>query len=165
MIVGLVATSFNQAWSPFLFRKLTENDARSRVRIVKFTYIYMAAIAIFALVLSVAAPWFLAFFVGPEFRGAYQYVFWVALGYAANGMYLMVAHYIFFAKKTHLLAVVTLVSAIVNVLLNYFLIRAHGPIGAAQASAASFFVSFVLTWILAARVYDMPWRVWRAEQP
>ncbi len=159
MVVGLVATSFNQAWSPFLFQKLTEDDPQSKIRIVRFTYVYIVAITAFALLLSLAAPWLLALFVGPEFRGAYQYVFWVALGYAANGMYLMVAHYIFYVKKTHLLAGITFFSAIVNMVLDYVLIRAHGPIGAAQASAGSFFVSFVLTWILAARVYKMPWRL------
>jgi O-antigen/teichoic acid export membrane protein len=163
MIVGLVATSFNQAWSPFLFQKLTENNPDSKVRIVRFTYLYIVAIAAFAVMLSLAAPWFLAIFVGSEFRGAYQYVSWVALGYAANGMYLMVAHYIFYVKKTHLLAAVTFSAAVVNIVLNFFLIRANGPIGAAQASAASFFVSFVLTWILAARVYKMPWLIWNRE--
>jgi O-antigen/teichoic acid export membrane protein len=162
MIVGLVATSFNQAWSPFLFQKLKEDNPHSKARIVRFTYVYIVAIVAFALLLSVAAPWCLAIFVGPEFRGAYHYVVWIALGYAANGMYLMVAHYVFYAKKTHLLAVVTFFAAIVNVALNYILIRANGPIGAAQASAASFFVSFVLTWMLAARVYKMPWRIWEA---
>ena len=60
-------------------------------------------------------------------------MFWVALGYAANGMYLMVAHYIFFTKQTHLLAVITVFSAAMNMLLNYLLINANGPIGAAQA--------------------------------
>ncbi|MEO5740824.1 MAG: oligosaccharide flippase family protein [Vicinamibacterales bacterium] len=163
MIVGLVATSFNQAWSPFLFQKLKEDNPHSKIRIVRFTYLYIVAIAVFALILSLAAPWFLSVFVGPEFRGAYRYVMWVALGYAANGMYLMVAHYIFYAKKTHLLAAVTFFAAIVNIVLNYVLIRANGPIGAAQASAASFFVSFVLTWLLAARVYKMPWRIWNDD--
>ena len=163
MIVGLVATSFNQAWSPFLFQKLKEDNPHSKVRIVRFTYAYIVAIALFALILSLTAPWFLAVFVGSEFRGAYHYVVWIALGYAANGMYLIVAHYVFYAKQTHLLAAVTFFAAVVNIVLNYILIRANGPIGAAQASAASFFVSFVLTWMLAARVYKMPWRVWEAQ--
>jgi O-antigen/teichoic acid export membrane protein len=165
MIVGLVGTSFNQAYSPFLYKKLTEGDADAKVRIVKFSYLFIAGITVFALLLSAVAPWFLGFFVGPQFRGSYEYVFWVALGYAANGMYLMVAHYVFFAKKTHLLAAVTFTSAVGNVALNYFLIKANGTIGAAQASAISFFVSFVLTWILSARVYPMPWRLWRANHP
>jgi O-antigen/teichoic acid export membrane protein len=161
MIVGLVGTSFNQAWSPFLYLKLTAGDAHSKVRIVQFTYAYIVGIAMFALLLSAVAPWFLGFFVGAEFRGSHAYVFWVSLGYAANGMYLMVAHYVFYAKQTHLLAVVTVLAAALNILLNYVLIRANGPIGAAQASTVSFSVSFVLTWLLAARVHPMPWRFWQ----
>lgn len=160
MIIGLLATSFNQAWSPFLFAKLAQGDAESRIQIVKFTYAYIPAILLLACGLSLAAPWFLSIFVGPEFHDAYRYVFWISLGYAVNGMYLMVANYIYHAKKTHLLAWITLFTAVVNITLNYVLIRANGPIGAAQASAASFFVGFVLTWILSARVCRMPWRVW-----
>ena len=163
MIVGLAATSFNQAWSPFLFEKLKEDDFRSKLKIVKFTYVYIPAIVAFALVVSLVAPWFLTTFVGAAFRDAHRYVLWVGLGYAANGMYLMVANYIFYAKKTHLLSMVTLIAAAVNIVLTYVLIRVNGAIGAAQATAASYFLSFVLTWALSARVYRMPWRVWNVE--
>lgn len=163
MIVGLLATSFNQAWSPFLFAKLTQGDPEARIRIVKFTYAYILGIVVVACSLSVIAPWFLSNFVGSEFQEADKYVFWIALGYAVNGMYLMVANYIYHARKTHLLAWVTLSTAAVNILLNYVLIRANGPIGAAQASAASFFLGFMLTWILSAKVCPMPWRVWNVK--
>lgn len=157
MVVGLFATSFNQAWSPFLFEKLREGSDRTKARIVKFTYLYMVGIAVFALVLGIAAPPFMAVFVGPEFQESSAYVFWVSLGYAANGMYLMIAHYIYFVKKTYLLAWITFFAAVVHIVLNYVLIETNGAVGAAQASAGSFAVSFVLTWILAARVYRMPW--------
>lgn len=160
MIVGLLASSFNQAWSPFLFAKLKAGDPESKIRIVKFTYAYFPAILVMALLLSLVAPWLLSVFVGPEFRGADRFVFWVALGYAFNGMYLMVVNYIYHEKKTHLLAWITLLTGVVNVALNYVLISENGAIGAAQASAASFLVGFVLTWILSARVCRMPWRVW-----
>lgn len=160
MIIYLLATSFNQAWSPFLFEKLKENNNVTKIRIVKFTYLYNVGIIVLALALSLVAPWFLEFFVSKGFQGAYKYVFWIALGYAANGMYFMVVNYIFYVKKTHILAWITFISAGINVILNYFLIKANGAIGAAQATTVSFFVSFILTWILSARVYKMPWRVW-----
>jgi O-antigen/teichoic acid export membrane protein len=161
MIIGLIATSFNQAWSPFLFDKLNENKIDVKIKIVKFTYIYSAVIIFLALLLSLTAPWFLEFFVSKDFYGAYKYVFWVALGYAANGMYFMVVNYIFYVKKTYILAWITIFAAIVNVILNYFFIKANGAIGAAQATAVSFLLSFVLTWALSARVYKMPWCFWK----
>lgn len=160
MMIGLLATSFNQAWSPFLFEKLKENNSAVKIRIVKFTYLYDAGIIVLALALSLVAPWFLELFVSKNYHSAYKYVFWIAMGYAANGMYFMVVNYIFYAKKTYILAWITFISAGINVILNYFLIKANGAIGAAQAMTVSFFVNFILTWILSAKVYNMPWRVW-----
>jgi len=160
MIIGLLAVSFNQAWSPFLFEKLKENNIGTKIRIVKFTYLYNVGIIVLALTLSIVAPWFLKFFVSKDFHCAYKYVFWIALGYAANGMYFMVVNYIFYVKKTYILAWITFSSAGINVVLNYFFIKANGAIGAAQATTVTFFISFILTWILSARVYKMPWRVW-----
>ncbi len=157
MIIGLLATSFNQAWSPFLFEKLKENNIGTKIKIVRFTYLYNIGIIVLALALSLIAPWFLEFFVSKDFHYAYKYVFWIALGYAANGMYFMIVNYIFYVKKTYILAWITFGSAGINIFLNYFLIKTNGAIGAAQATTITFFISFILTWILSARVYKMPW--------
>jgi len=157
MIIGLLATSFNQAWSPFLFEKLKENNNATKIWIVKFTYLYYVGIIILVLALSLIAPWFLKFFVSKDFHCAYKYVFWIALGAAANGMYFMVANYIFYVKKTYILSWVTIFSACINVVLNYFFIKANGAIGAAQATTITFFMQFIMVWILSAKVYKMPW--------
>jgi O-antigen/teichoic acid export membrane protein len=162
-IIELVASSFNQAYAPWLFRHLSEDDPAAKRRIVKLSYIYFVAILCFAVGLSLAVPWFLTFFVGKNFVGAGKYVFWIALGYACNGMYYMVANYIFFAGKTAVLARLTFVTALLNIAFNYLLIKLNGPIGAAQASALAFFISFILTWILSARVYEMPWSLKRTS--
>jgi len=159
MIIGLLTTAFNNAWSPFLFEKLKENDYSTKKKIVKFTYLYFVCIIALALALSFIAPFFLKFFVGKSFHSAYKYVLWIALGYAAHGMYLMVVNYIFYVKKTYILAWLTLFTSFTHIILNYFLIKAKGPIGAAQATTFTFFVSFVLTWILSSKVYKMPWNL------
>lgn len=157
MIMGLLVASFNKAWSPFLFEKLKGNKYSTKIKIVKVTYLYGMGIIALALILSFVAPLFLKYFVDKSFYSAYKYVPWIAFGYAANGMYYMVAYYIFYVKKTHILAWITLFSAGINVVLNYFLIKANGAVGAAQATTITFFVNFGLTWILSAKVYKMPW--------
>lgn len=159
MIIGLLASSFNLAWSPFLFEKLKENNYFTKLKIVKLTYLYDICIIVAALALSFIAPYFFKFFVSKNFYFAYKYVLWISLGYAFNGMYFMVVSYIFYVKKTYILAWVTFFSAGINIVLNYFFIKANGAIGAAQATTITFFVRFILTWILSARVYKMPWRV------
>jgi len=157
MIISLLVSSFNKAWSPFLFEKLKEDNFLTKIKIVKFTYLYSAGIIIMALALSFIAPYFLRFFVHKSFYSAYKYVLWIALGYAATGMYYMVTNYIIYAKKTYILAWITFFSACINIILNYFMIKANGAIGAAQATTITFFLSFILTWILSAKVYKMPW--------
>ncbi|GAG28587.1 unnamed protein product, partial [marine sediment metagenome] len=159
MIIGLLAHSFNLAWSPFLYEKLKENNYSTKMKIVKFTYLYDIGIVFLALALSFIAPYFLKFFVSRNFYFAYKYVLWIALGYAFQGMYFMVVNYIFYVKKTYILAWVTFTSAGVNIVLNYFFIKANGAIGAAQATTITFFVQFIMVWVLSAKVYKMPWKL------
>jgi O-antigen/teichoic acid export membrane protein len=157
MIIEVLAASFNAAWSPFFFEKLQQGREESKRKIVVFTYIYGAAIVILALLLSAVAPAFLRFFVGKNFYGSSQYVFWIALGFAANGLYYMAANYIFYAKKSHILAWTTLLSAGLNILLNYVLIRKNGAVGAAQATAITFALTFLTVWLCSMKVCPMQW--------
>lgn len=159
MIIGLLATSFNQAYSPWLFAKLKLDDNRSKIKIAKLTYIYFIVILFFAIALSIIAPWFLSFFVGEKFSDSSDFVFWIALGGAFTGMYYMVCNYIFYAQKTSILAKITFLSSIINIGLNYLLIKINGAIGAAQATALTSMIFFLLTWFISAKVYKMPWKI------
>jgi len=159
MVVDIVCSSVNKAFVPWLYRRLSENAPGQKVRIVKLTYAYYFGIALFALSIAAVAPWFLSVFVGDKFAGAYVYTKWIALGYAFNGMYYMVANYAFYAEKTYALAPVTAITAVINIGLNYLLIKVNGPVGAAQASALALLVQFLLTWAMSTRIYPMPWNL------
>jgi O-antigen/teichoic acid export membrane protein len=156
-IIGIIQDSFNKAWVPWLYERLKKDDDNEKIRIVKITYIYFVAILLLAIVFSLMAPWFLTFFVGDKFTESGKYIFWIAIGYAFNGMYKMVTNYIFYAEKTSYLAWVTFLTALLNVVFTYLFIKINGPIGAAQGTALAFFISFVLTWLLSQKVYKMPW--------
>ena len=41
--------------------------------------------------------------------------------------------------------------------LSYFFIKENGSIGAAQATTISFFITFILVWLLSSKLYPMPW--------
>lgn len=157
MIIGVIALAFNSAWVPWFYKKLnTDSDLHKR-NIVKITYAYILIILCAAGVLTWLSPWFMQILVGEAFYGATKFIMWVTLGYAFNGMYLMVINYMFYVEKTSILAWLTLISVLVNAFFNYILIRKYGAIGAAMATTLSFAVQFLLTWILANRIYKMPW--------
>lgn len=156
-IVGIFASAFNNAYSPYLFEKLKNITDENKFKIVKFTYFYFIGIIVFAIGLSTIFAFILPYFIGEKFQGANKFIIWIALAYAFNGMYMMVVNYIFYVKKTHLLSMITISMSIIHVLLSYLLIKSFGAIGAAYASFISFFITFILVWRISAKVYNMPW--------
>jgi len=160
-IIHLLMHSFNNAWVPFLYKNLQENKYDMKVKIVKLTYIILGAVFLMAVFLSYIAPYFLHIFVGKAFQESTKFVIWIALASAANGMYYMYVNYILYVKKSMILSWITLSSAVINVILNYFLIKANGAIGAAQATTITAFVILGLVWVFAAKYYSMPWLWWR----
>lgn len=159
-IIGFIEHSFNLAFVPWLFEKLSLNDSSVKKKIVKFTYIYFLLILLLVLILTVSVPWIFRVFIDKKFEGSQVFVFWIALSFAFSGMYKMVTNYIFYVKKTQLLAWVTFGSALLNIVLNYFLINIFGAVGAAISAAIVSFCFFVFTWILSNKVYEMPWGIW-----
>lgn len=157
-LIGLAAAAFNQAYVPWLFRKLNMNSAQEKTKIVRFIYLYCFFIMVFAVGLGTLAPSLMNVLVDVQFQGSAMYVIWIALGYAFGGMYYMVVNFIFYAEKTHLLAMVTFMGAMINIVCNYLFIRWNGAIGAAQATSLMYLLTFLLVWCLSSKVYPMPWR-------
>jgi O-antigen/teichoic acid export membrane protein len=157
MILGVLSESYNNAWGPWLLKKLKEDNFAVKVNIVKYTYLYFAAIILLSLLISVMAPWFFKVFVGKEFQDATVYIVWIVLGFAFSGMYKTVSNYIYFIEKSYILMWITVTAACLNIILNYILIRTNGAVGAAQATTIVNFVFFLLTWLAAIKYYQMPW--------
>jgi O-antigen/teichoic acid export membrane protein len=159
MIIGILEDSFNRAYVPWLYERLKRDQYSEKIMIVKLTYAYFVSIICLALALGAIAPWFLSFFVGPQFAGSGQFVLWIAVGFAFNGMYKMVVNYIFYMRKTYILAWVTFSTGIGSIVINYFAIKYWGAIGAAYTYALIGFITFLLVWLLSSKVYPMPWNL------
>jgi O-antigen/teichoic acid export membrane protein len=151
-LISVLEHSFNQAWAPWLFERLKRRGPGDDILVSRITWIYNVSILALAFALAILAWEFLGTILGQRYANSAHFVFWLSLGNAFNGMYKMVANQIFFANKTYLLSFVTFVVGVVNVVLTYALISAHGSLGAAQASAAALFLSYFLTARISSRV-------------
>lgn len=165
LIVSVLATAFNRAWVPYLFRQLTEGGQDARRRIVQITYVYFIMILAGAALLGVSARLFLPHFLGPAFGESAGMVGWIALGYAFNGMYLMVVNQLFYARKTGWLATASVMAGAAHAVISYLLIARFGLRGAAIATTVSFGLMFVSSWVLSARACPMPWSLRRGAVP
>jgi len=161
-LINLLTSSFNVAYVPWLYERLKLGDEKTKIKIVKFTYSYFVLILIFSLFFGLVSPYFLGVLLGNSFSDSSSFVIWISLGYAFNGMYLMVVNYLFYAQRTKELAAVTFITAILNVILNYVFINESGAIGAAQATSITFLIKFILVWYISQRMYKMPWNLKKA---
>ena len=157
LVIELFAVSFNSAYAPWLYRRLTDADDRVRRRLVRYTYVGFAGMMMLALAVAIVMPWLAGQLLDPRYAESARFVPWFAVGFLFSGLYYLVTNYIFYAQRTGWLAVVTITTALINIPLTYVLIKLNGGLGAAQAMAISFGLSFLLTWIVSQRVYPMPW--------
>jgi O-antigen/teichoic acid export membrane protein len=157
MIALIVQQSFNQAWVPYLFKNLKIGLLENKIKIIKISYISILFFMILPFFIELLNPLFFNFFINEKFIDAMSYVFWIALGYSLLGMYKVVTNYIFYKKKVKLLSMMTFLSLLINLILNYILIHKYGAIGVAYGTAITVAIFFIIAFIIANRVHKMPW--------
>jgi O-antigen/teichoic acid export membrane protein len=158
MVVMLFTDAFIKAWSPWFYKSLVNPTDSKKEKIVKYTYIYIVVIFILAIFISIAGTFVLPYFVDEKFYGASEFILWISLGYAVQGVYKIIFPYLVHISKTSFLAFSTVTAAILNLLFNYILINEFGTIGAAYATILAFAVSAFLVFWYQNRHYYMPWK-------
>ncbi|MDD5617701.1 MAG: oligosaccharide flippase family protein [Candidatus Omnitrophica bacterium] len=156
-VIAFIILAFGLAWNPVLYERLNAASQALKIKLVRFTYSYLAVLFLLALLLSIFSPYIIRILVGARFYGSSQFIFWLSMGWVMYGMNIMTLSYIYYSKKTYFLYIIALVSIVVNAVLNYIFIKLNGPIGAAQAMFLTFLSRAVLTWYFSHRAYPMPW--------
>ena len=160
MIMSVLVSAFHKAWTPYLYKLLSNSPTKEiKEKVVKITYAYFVIIFMLAILFSYLANILIPYFLGAKFIGASEYIIYFMIAFAFQGMYFMVVNYIFYEKKTYILAYITFGTAIIHIGLLYWLIAKNGSIGAAQATMISFAITFFAIWFYASKVYNMPWNI------
>jgi O-antigen/teichoic acid export membrane protein len=164
MVIYLLMNSANQAWIPWIYGHLKSNNSHSQKKIVMATYLgilgFLAATGLFIFV----APALVDLLVGKEFKDASAVVPWISIGFFWVACYAMVTPYLYYLRRTSELAIIGVISSFANMGLNYVLISYNGWVGAAQATCIAYFISAVLTGVVAVRLYPMPWNMFKGYE-
>lgn len=160
-IVMIATDAINKAFSPWLYRNLGDTTDAALRKIVKLTYFYyVVALAVSALFFM--CPWNIAsIFGGPNYSDAGPLIPFFILGHCIGGMYFMVVNYIFYTGRTGYLSAATLISGLIGIAICYVLIGQIGLLGAGVAFVISKLIHFLLTWLISASIFPMPWLLWR----
>jgi O-antigen/teichoic acid export membrane protein len=157
MVVLMIETAFSRAWLPFFYETVNKNNRVDDLRIVKVTYIYIAGLIVFSLSFGLFGKHLLYFMVDKKFFAAGQFIFLISMAYCFDGIWKMFIGYLIHKGRTKTYSYIILISAIVNIVLNYILLQKIGLIGAAWATFISFGVGAILTIFAGCRSYPMPW--------
>lgn len=156
-VLDFIAGGVGLAIMPALFNKLKEPSHQSKVRIVQKTYVYFAFLFVLTLLWIVVSPFVLTIIAGKQFEGAVRYIPLVSFAFFFNAVFRVFSLYITYSKKTYYLTYAIIISSLVNLVLNYFLIKRNGAIGAAQSTLISYLVNLLFAWYFAFKAYPMPW--------
>jgi O-antigen/teichoic acid export membrane protein len=159
MVVIIIQNSLNQAWVPWLYKRLAMKDKEVNLKVVKTIYAFLVIFPATALCLGAIAPVLIGFLIGPQYASSAPLVTWIALGYSFNGMYKLMTNFIFYAEKTHYLGFTTMLSAFLYIPSVYIATLNFGLAGAGVSVMVNFALMFLVVWLVSSKVYKMPYRL------
>ena len=156
LIMEFIVMSFQMAWGPIMFSVANKSDAKLIYSKV-FTY-YSIFFLFFSLAISVYAEEVISLLTVPQYFSAYKVVPVISLSYVLHGYYFVTAVGINLRNKTYYFPIIMGVSALVNLILNYFLIPSFGMMGAASATLISFLILLKGVYFISNKLYPISYK-------
>ena len=158
MIVFLVQVGVLRAWAPFFYKNMSLNKSENKIKIVKYTYILILFLLLIVCFVIFVSPYLFTLFIeGNSYNFSIRIIVYVSVGYFFDALWKIFGQYLINLNKTKLYSIILAVSAISNLILNYFLIKKYGIDGAAISTCFAFAIGFILTFVAASYFSPMPW--------
>lgn len=154
IVISMVAISINQAMLPrYIQRAKAKFDSQvARVNALHDIVIrgFVALAGIFV-VAATAGPAALRMMVNERYLDALPLLVPILSGcfFFGVGQFLLLP--LFYAKKTKVVASITVVGALVNVALNFYFIPRHGALAAAYTTLASYMLTCLMAYVFSRR--------------
>jgi O-antigen/teichoic acid export membrane protein len=155
-IMGIFQDALAKTMNPWFYKNLSATTPSIKLKIVKMNIVVNLFLISFAFIIYWVSKLLIQYIVDKEYRSAITLVLILSIASAFNGMYKLSSIYFIHLSKTKLLSFLTAATAIISIVLNYFLIKEFGVIGACYSLCISLFIQFLLTFIFAQRIYPLP---------
>jgi len=155
--ISILCGAFANAIIPFSYSLFELNTLDAKKKVVKVYWIFILLLIGVVLLVWLFTPFVFRFLINEKFSDGQKYVIWITLGYFFQGLYLLFANIIFYLKKTKILFYWSFVNVILNIALNFVLIREFGAIGAAYTLCLSYFIFFFAIATITSKLYPLPW--------
>ncbi|WP_339868288.1 polysaccharide biosynthesis C-terminal domain-containing protein [uncultured Algoriphagus sp.] len=157
---GIVVNAFQQAWSPFAFSIIHQDNAKATYGKILLAYLlFIGSITLMASLFSLEALMIIA---TPAYYGAATIASILVFSSLFAGLTNIADLGSAISKKTAPLGIVYSVSSVILVLLNVYLIPNYGVYGAALAVCISQFLTPVFVFYFSQKSYPIPYDFTRA---
>ncbi len=158
LINQFVTSPFIQIWSP---RRMEFFDQPGKEQIFARIFTYFCTLSLFVgLMISLLAKEVIHFMAPPDFWGAHKVVSIIVLSYIIFSFHYHFNVGIMMKKATRYIAYVNVSNGLLNIALNFILIKRYTIWGAAVATLICFIVKVVLTYYYSNKLFPitMEWK-------
>src|SRR5699024_1738221 len=137
----LLVTSFNLAFAPRFYKIMKQQKMKQTL----FTNIFNFAVSSMVLVsflVIIMLPFFIRHFGVESYQSNYIFIWLLIGGTLWHLGYIMSVSSLIYFKKMNKVAIITVITALVNILLNLVLIPIMGILGASLATYIAYFCEF-----------------------
>jgi O-antigen/teichoic acid export membrane protein len=157
MILTILIDALNKAYGPELYSNLKILDSKIQFKIVRLTCVYYFLIISLTLFLAIFGYFTVDIIFGEKYVTTKLFIIPLTISAGLNGLYKLHVNYIFFTKKTFYITAITVITAIINIPLAYFLISAYGILGGAYSLLIVNFMYYILALYFSNRLVKMNW--------
>lgn len=151
-IVNILAMAVNQAYVPWFFEKMKQGEDGKK-EVIQFANYAVLAYGYIAMTLSLFGKDILRIMVSEHFRIGWMIIPILSFAFVFNGIYYFFVNPLFYNKKgTRYIPVGTFLSAVLNIILNIYLVPGYGNMGASLATLISMFLASVFILILSQKI-------------
>ena len=153
----------NNPWGVEYFEKMKKNEHKA---IESLTNIYIKYMFFIYVLILLLLPEVILIIATPEYFSGITYASFIMAGGFILFLHTICARHELYAKKTMYIPIATIISAIINIVLNLILIPRYGAFGAAITAFISYSILFIMHYIFAGLVIKgFPIKFWKMALP
>ena len=157
LLLSLAVETFRKAWWPIAMDSMHSEDGPDTFRLI--ARLYMSAACAGVVALTVLSPWLITLLTGPEFHNAWPIVGILAWQPVFYGFFMIASAGIWKTEKTYLNLPLMGGAAVLGLALNWLLVPSYGGVGAAVATAITYFVWVLASLIVSERLWKVKFRL------
>jgi O-antigen/teichoic acid export membrane protein len=142
MVISVFITSFNNAWIPIFNERMdkNKNDRSLKEMLIKFIT-FLSAISLTGILFG---NYVISIIFTEEYHGATDYFPYLIATMILQGLYHYLVLFFNFYRETKIVATITIISSIINLLINLIFIPMYGVMVAIISTFVAFLINVIL---------------------